>query len=124
MGVLDQALGPAVVADGPTHTVIVREIQRHPVSRKILHVDLVAPDLEQEIVASVPLKFVGKAVGVVTGGRLRTPYREIKLRARPANFPADVEADLTPLDHGDGMSALREVLPRNWLGVPLGLPAH
>lgn len=30
----------------------------------------------------------------------------------------------TPLDHGEGMSALREVLPRNWLGVPLGLPAH
>lgn len=110
------ALMNAVVADGPTHTVMVREIQRHPVSRKILHVDLVAPDLEREIVASVPLKFVGKAVGVVTGGRLRTPYREIKLRARPANFPAEVEADLTPLDHGDALHV-------STLGLPEGVEA-
>jgi len=105
------ALMNAQVEGGANHTVLVREIQRHPVSRKILHVDLVAPDLDQPIVASVPIDFTGRPVGVVTGGRLRTPYREIKLRARPADMPATVVAHLTPLDHGDALHVSTLDLP-------------
>ena len=68
-------------ADAGTHTVLVREIQRHPVRRTILHVDLVAPELTKPVVSVVPLRYTGKSVGVSMGGRLRTPYREVNVSA-------------------------------------------
>ena len=52
------------VEDGGNHTVLVREIQRHPVSRVFLHVDLVVPTPELELVATVPVNFFGKSPGV------------------------------------------------------------
>lgn len=93
------------------HTVLVREVQRHPVSRAILHLDLVATDLDATLTALVPLSFSGKSVGVVTGGRLRTPYREIKLRAKPADIPAIIDVDITNLDQGDALHVSALTLP-------------
>lgn len=97
--------------DGQTRPVLVRELQRHPVSRKVLHVDLVAPDLEREIVTIVPVRFTGRSVGVQAGGRMRTPYREVRLRGKPANIPAEVLIDITPLDQGDAVMASQMPLP-------------
>lgn len=107
----DNALFQINVDGGASHTVLVRELQRHPVSRVILHVDLVAPDLDQQIDTAVPLSFTGKSVGVVTGGRLRTPYREVRLRAKPADIPAVIEVDITPLDQGDAVLVSQLALP-------------
>lgn len=92
-------------SDAGSHTVLVREVQRHPVKRTILHVDLVVPDLEKNITATVPLRFIGKSVGVSMGGRLRTPYREVNVSARPADIPVDIEVDITTLDMGDLVKA-------------------
>ena len=92
-------------SDAGSHTVLVREVQRHPVKRTILHVDLVVPDLEKNITATVPLRFIGKSVGVSMGGRLRTPYREVNVSARPADIPVDIEVDITTLDMGDLIKA-------------------
>lgn len=107
----DNAVFKVTVDDGAGHTVLVRELQRHPVSRKILHLDLVSPDLEQPIVTAVPLEFSGKSVGVVTGGRLRTPYREVRLRAKPGDVPASIAIDITPLDMGDAITISQLDLP-------------
>lgn len=102
----------AVSVDGDgSHTVLVRELQRHPVSRAILHLDLVAPDLDEPMVTSVPLVFTGRSKGVVVGGRLRTPYREVRLRAKPADIPATVEVDITELDVDDTFYASQLALP-------------
>ena len=92
-------------SDAGSHTVLVREVQRHPVKRTILHVDLVVPNLEKNITATVPLRFIGKSVGVSMGGRLRTPYREVNVSARPADIPVDIEVDITTLDMGDLIKA-------------------
>ena len=92
-------------SDAGSHTVLVREVQRHPVKRTILHVDLVVPNLEENITATVPLRFIGKSVGVSMGGRLRTPYREVNVSARPADIPVDIEVDITTLDMGDLIKA-------------------
>lgn len=93
------------------HTVLVREVQRHPVSRAILHLDLVVTDLDATLTALVPLTFSGKSIGIVTGGRLRTPYREIKLRAKPADIPAVIDIDITNLDQGDAINVSALALP-------------
>lgn len=105
------ALFDVSVEGGATHTVMAREIQRHPVSRAILHLDFVAPDLERELVSSVPFETIGRSKGVVIGGRLRTPYREVKLRAKPADIPAKVVLDITELEIGDTVHASALELP-------------
>ena len=85
--------------------VFVRELQRHPVSRRILHVDIVCPDPALEINATVPLKFVGRSVGVATGGRARRPYREVTVRALPDAIPGEIIVDMAPVDQGQQINA-------------------
>ena len=92
-------------SDAGTHTVLVREIQRHPVRRTILHVDLVAPDLSKPVVSVVPLRYTGKSIGVSMGGRLRTPYREVSVESLPADIPAEIVVDISTLDIGQAIHA-------------------
>ncbi|MEE2757176.1 MAG: 50S ribosomal protein L25 [Myxococcota bacterium] len=87
------------------HTVLVREIQRDSVSRRILHVDLVSPNPDADLVATVDVNFSGKSPGVGLGGRLRTPYREVKVSAKPAAIPAEISVDLGTLGIGDAIMA-------------------
>jgi large subunit ribosomal protein L25 len=101
----------SIQVEGNTHHVLARELQRNPVSRQILHVDLVAADMNKPVVAAVPVSFIGKSIGVVTGGRIRKPYREVLLRAKPTEMPAEVVVDITPLDHGMGVKATELTLP-------------
>lgn len=85
--------------------VLVREIQRHPVTRRILHVDLVCPDPNNTIDATVPLKFIGRSIGVSTGGRARRPYREVTVRGLPEQIPGEIVIDMTPIDQGQQITA-------------------
>ena len=91
--------------DAGTHTVLVREIQRHPVRRTILHVDLVVPDLTKSVVSVIPLRYTGKSIGVSMGGRLRMPYREVSVESMPANIPSEIVVDITDLDIDDSVHA-------------------
>ena len=91
-------------AENPNR-VLIREIQRHPVTRRVLHVDLVSPNPGREIVSSVPLRFEGRSVGVSMGGRMRKPYREVQVRALPENMPGEILIDVTSLDQGDSITA-------------------
>jgi len=85
--------------------VFVRELQRHPVSRNILHIDLVAPNPDKELTAVVPLRFTGRSIGVSTGGRMRKPYREVNVRALPDQIPGEIVIDVTNIDQGDAVYA-------------------
>lgn len=105
------ALLDVQVDGGSTHRVFARQIQRDAVSRRILHVDLVAPDLTKPVLFTVPVVFSGRSIGVQTGGRMRTPYRELKLRSRPEDVPASIAIDVTPLDHNDQIMASQLPLP-------------
>ena len=88
-----------------THTVLVRELQREPVSRAVLHVDLVVPNLEQKRISTVPVEFTGKSVGVSLGGRLRTPCRELQVESLPQDIPSKISVDITTLEIGDQVTA-------------------
>lgn len=105
------ALLPLSIDGDKNHNVLVREVQRHPVSRKVLHVDFVAPDPEKVIISSVPLKMVGKSIGVSLGGRLRTPYKALKVASLPKDIPASIEVDITELNVLDEIKASELTLP-------------
>jgi len=63
----------------------------------VLHADFYEVDLTERIAVSIPLHFVGKAVGVVAGGILQPILRELEVECLPTEIPEFVEVDVTPL---------------------------
>lgn len=80
---------------------ILQDIQFHPVSDKILHIDFFQLNEEKEIVMEVPVKVTGTSPGVLLGGVLRLNQRRLKVKALPKNLPDFVEANITPLEMGN-----------------------
>jgi large subunit ribosomal protein L25 len=74
-----------------------KEIQRAPVSRDILHADLYEVDLNRAIRVRIPLRFIGKAEGVALGGILQPLEREVEVECLPLEIPEFMEVDVTVL---------------------------
>jgi large subunit ribosomal protein L25 len=91
---------------------IVKEIQRHPVSRNIIHVDLITIDLKVPIEVSVPVAAKGTPIGVrLEGGVLGWARREVSIRVLPTAIPEEIEIDISGLHVNDAihMSDLKDV---------------
>ncbi len=83
------------------YNAVLQDIQVHPVSDKILHIDFFQLDEKKEITMEVPVKIVGTSPGVLLGGDLRLNQRRLKVRALPKNLPDFVEADISELQMGN-----------------------
>jgi len=86
---------------GGTARTLIREIQRHPVKRHILHVDFQELVAGEKVTVSVPLVFVGTATGVrEQGGIFEEVMREISITVDPASIPNHVDVDISKLTIG------------------------
>ena len=85
--------------DGGTSRTLIRDIQRHPFRREILHIDfqeLVAGEL---VTVDIPIVLVGTPVGVrLSGGMLDVVLRTISVEVDPANIPNHIDVDVSNLD--------------------------
>jgi large subunit ribosomal protein L25 len=79
---------------------ILQKLQRHPVTRKIIHVDFHAVNLAKKIKLEIPLEFVGSAAGVKQGGILEPHMRSIKVETLPNNIPDFIKIDVSELKLG------------------------
>jgi large subunit ribosomal protein L25 len=87
-----------VVVGDETHTSLVREVQRDPVQRNILHVDLLKVAMDQLIRAEVPLDVIGEAPAVKTLGGILVPgIDQVEVEALPADLPDRIVVDLSVL---------------------------
>ena len=77
--------------------VVLKDIQRAAISGDILHADLYEVDLKRPLRVAVPLKFVGRAVGVTDGGILQPLVRQVTVECLPLEIPESVEVDVTAL---------------------------
>lgn len=83
---------------GTSHAVLVKALDRHPITRAIRHVDLFRVSLKKKIDASVPVHIKGEAPGVkLGGGILEHVLREVHVRCLPADIPASFDADISNL---------------------------
>ncbi len=80
---------------------ILQDIQFHPVTDKILHIDFYQLFDDKEIAMNIPVKLLGSAPGVMNGGVLRFPNRHLRVKAIPANLPDFINADISELMIGD-----------------------
>ncbi len=78
--------------------VMVKCVQREPVSRRILHADLYAIDADRKVNVRVPLRLDGKAVGVGLGGKLRAAARDVVISCLPKDIPTEVVVDISNLN--------------------------
>ncbi len=76
----------------------VREVQRHPVTEDLLHIDFIRVDVTQTISAEVPITLTGSAPATQQGGTLLQPLTSLLVEALPMNIPASIEADVSGLD--------------------------
>ena len=94
-----------------TKTVMLKEVQTDPVSRKPLHVDFYEVDMKQTITVDVPVVTVGKAQGEEEGGMIQMIRRELAVTCLPAAIPESIEVDVTELTMGDSLHLSEVKLP-------------
>ena len=100
-----------VQVSGTSHVCLLKEAQKHPVSRDVLHADFYEVTPDQEVVLDVEVKPVGKAVGTTVGGRLIVLARSMRIACKPGDIPAVIEADVTDLNVDQRLKASKVVLP-------------
>jgi len=86
--------------NGESFQAILQDIQFHPVTDKILHVDFLQVFDDKEVTVSIPVNFIGVPIGVRNGGNLLVRKRAIKTRAIPANLPDAINIDIEHLRIG------------------------
>lgn len=87
--------------DGATSRTLIRDIQRHPVKRAIIHVDFQELVLGEKVSVNVPIVLVGTSVGVrLNGGILSHIMQELSVLVDPANIPNKIEVDISDLNVG------------------------
>jgi large subunit ribosomal protein L25 len=87
--------------DGEKINAILQDIQFHPVTDKILHIDFYQLFPDKEVTMTIPVRLTGTAPGIIKGGALRFTNRKLKIKALPANLPDEIIADVSGLDIGD-----------------------
>lgn len=100
-----------VVLGDQTRTCMVREVQRHPVSRAVEHVDFYEVSAGSRVRVDVPVKTVGRAAGTRLGGTLRVLSRKITVACDPLDIPDTIEVDVTPLEVGQFVKASQVKAP-------------
>ena len=85
------------------HTVVVKEIQRHPIKDYILHVDFQKIRGDEELQAEVVLQFTGEPVGIKAGGILQHNLYEVTVQCLPKDLPEYIEVDISGLDLKDNL---------------------
>lgn len=98
--------------DGKASRTLIREIQRHPFKRQILHVDFQELVAGEKISVSIPIVLMGVPDGVrMDGGILDQTMRELEIEVDPANIPNHVEVDVTRLTIGSSVHVRDIQLP-------------
>lgn len=90
----------AVEVDGQTYNAIIKAIQFHPVTDRIMHVDLLQLADGKLIKAEIPVRLVGTATGVRVGGVLMQKIRKVKVMTTPDKLSAFINVDVEHLTLG------------------------
>jgi large subunit ribosomal protein L25 len=90
------------VKDGE-HTVVIKEVQKHPIKDIVLHVDFQRVKETEKIHAEVPLRYSGEPAGVKLGGLLQHSLYEVRVEALPRDLPEHIDLDISGLKLGQSL---------------------
>jgi len=105
--------------DGKAVNTVVRDADYHPVTERIIHVEMLNITDEKPVVVSLPIDLIGKPIGVGQGGKLLPKLRKLKVRGIPSELPDKVEIDVTDLKLGETI----KIADANIQGLEIVTPA-
>jgi large subunit ribosomal protein L25 len=87
--------------EGEAYNAVMKDIQFHPVSEEILHIDFIQVFDDQKLTMNLPIELTGSSVGIRSGGKLRQRRRQIKVQGLIKDMPDRFAVDMSDLDIGD-----------------------
>ena len=109
-----------LIIDGEEHTAVLKELQFHPVTDALLHVDFYEVNDQKPITIGIPVKLCGLAQGVRDGGRMNLSIRKIAVTAPYQQIPEHLDIDVTALKLGKSI----KVGELSFEGLTLATPAE
>lgn len=100
-----------VEVGGKTYRCILKDMQFHPVTEQLLHLDFLQLEEGQSVRIEVPIRFVGVSPGVKSGGKLQQNLRRVKIKTTPEHLVDEMIADISKLKMGQSVRVkdLKEV---------------
>ena len=89
--------------DGKVYDATLKELQFHPVSDEILHIDFLHILEDKPIEINIPVHIIGNSIGIKKGGRLNLVKRTLVVKALPKNLPDYLEIDVEELEVGQSI---------------------
>ena len=83
--------------EGKEYKAVMKEIQFHPVTDKIIHIDFTEVSENKPITINIPVRITGDAVGVKAGGKLRVKMRSLSVKGLVNDIPEYLTVDVTNL---------------------------
>ena len=106
--------------DGEAHKAVIKELQFHPTTDALIHVDFYEVSENKPITIGIPVKLVGHAQGVRDGGRLNQAERKLNVTAPYKQIPEELEIDVTELKLGKAI----KVAELSFEGLEIATPAQ
>ena len=106
--------------DGEAHKAVMKELQFHPTTDALLHIDFYEVNETKPITIGIPVKLTGHAQGVRDGGRLSQAVRQLNVTAPYKQIPETLEIDVTNLKLGKAI----KVAELNFEGLEIATPAQ
>ena len=89
--------------DGQQYDTIIKDIQFHPVTDDILHIDFFEIEPEKKVVIDVPVQITGDSMGVKKGGKLQLMRRKLRVEGMVDKLPENLQIDITNVDLGKSL---------------------
>lgn len=89
--------------DGKKASAIIQAKQMHPVKDTARHIDFLELDAKKPVKVSLPIRTVGSPIGVINGGKLREPYRSLRVVGLPGNLPEAITIEIAKLKIGQSI---------------------
>lgn len=92
-----------ILADGQEFNAVLKDIQFHPVSDRILHIDFIQITEDKPVVINIPVTVFGTSAGVLAGGKLVIKKRNLKVKGFPKDLPEELPIEITNLKIHDSV---------------------
>jgi large subunit ribosomal protein L25 len=89
--------------DGTKYSTIIQDMQQHPVTDKITHVDFLELAEDKKVKVNIPVVIEGRSPGVMNGGRLQQVFRKLTVLALPSALPEVIKVDVSALKIGNSV---------------------
>ena len=104
-GNINQILFSLSVQNGQTetHTAMIKELQTHPLTREVLHIDFYEVSMDRKIRLSIPVVATGTSPAIELGGMLQIVRRELDVFCLPSEIPETIQIDISNLGMGESI---------------------